>query len=274
MSYQEEEQFRLKRHSTKLAIDLAMQGKWREAVDINNTIISNFPTDVDAHNRLGRAYLELGEYTPAREAYGKALKLDPYNSIAKKNLQRMSRLEAAVVTAEADSRTAEPQSFIEEVGKAGVVKLSRLAPPEVLVKMVAGDKVYLRIEGASLVAENGRGEYLGGIQPRHALRLIKLMFGGNKYSAAVVSASEQKIIVIVRETYQHPDQVGMPSFPPRGIEDRTYVSDRMVKRGLEYEEAASEAPGYTIIDEEGVEIPVKESALEGGEEEEKSEDEE
>jgi len=272
MSYQEEEQLRLKRHSTKLAIDLAMQGKWREAVDINNTIISNFPTDVDAHNRLGRAYLELGEYIPAREAYGKALKLDPYNSIAKKNLERMSRLEAAAVTAEADSRTAAPQSFIEEVGKAGVVKLSRMAPPEVLVKMVAGDKVYLRIEGASLFVENGRGEYLGEIEPRHALRLIKLMFGGNKYSAAVVSASEQKITVIVRETYQHPDQVGIPSFPPKGIEDRTYVSDRMVKRELEYEETASEAPGYTIIDEEGVEIPVKESALEG-EEEEKSEDE-
>ena len=52
-------------------------------------IIENFPNDVDAHNRLGKAYMEMGEYAKAKEAYEKALQLDQYNTIAKKNLQRL-----------------------------------------------------------------------------------------------------------------------------------------------------------------------------------------
>ena len=57
MSYQEEERTRLKRQSSKQAIALALQGQWREAVAANKGILENFPKDVDAYNRLGRAYL-------------------------------------------------------------------------------------------------------------------------------------------------------------------------------------------------------------------------
>ncbi len=55
MTYQGEEQVKLRRQSSKEAIALAMQGRWREAVAANMSIIGDFPNDVDAHNRLGRA---------------------------------------------------------------------------------------------------------------------------------------------------------------------------------------------------------------------------
>ena len=73
MAYQEEEQVRLRRQRSKQAITLAMQGRWREAVAANQEIIASFPTDFDAYNRLGRAYIELGEYSLAKEAYEAAL---------------------------------------------------------------------------------------------------------------------------------------------------------------------------------------------------------
>lgn len=68
MSYQEEKQVRLRRQGSKHAIALAMQGRWREAVAVNKSLIESFSRDVDAYNRLGKAHMEMGEYPQAREA--------------------------------------------------------------------------------------------------------------------------------------------------------------------------------------------------------------
>jgi hypothetical protein len=252
MAYQEEEQVRIRRQRSKNAIALAMQGRWREAVAANKEIIESFPNDVDAYNRLGKAYIELGEYSLAKEAYSRAVKLDAYNIIAQKNLRRLSYLGKAAVSSEADSDKAKPEHFIEETGKAGVVNLYSLAPQEVLAKMVAGDKVRLRVNDSSLMVENSRGEYLGQVESRHAQRLIKLMAGGNQYAAAIVSSAEDRVSVIIRETYQDPSQVGQLSFPPKGGEGlRPYLSDKMLRDGVEYVEAAAEelAEGETANEE-------------------------
>ena len=242
MAYQEEEQVRLRRQRSKQAIALAMQGQWREAVAANQDIIASFPNDVDAYNRLGRAYIELGEYSQAKEAYERAVELDPYNIIAQKNLHRLSYLGEAVAGLEADSDRVEPQHFIEETGKAGVVDLYHLAPREILAKMVAGDRAYLKVDDeAGLTVENGHGEYLGQVEPKHAQRLIKLMENGNRYSAAIVSSTEDGVTVIIKEVYQDPSQVGQLSFPSRGGEGlRPYLSDKMLRRELEYMEALAE----------------------------------
>jgi len=241
MAYQEEEQVRLRRQRSKNAIALAMQGRWREAVAANQAVIESFPNDVDAYNRLGKAYIELGDYSLAKEAYTKALELDPYNIIAQKNLRRLSYLGEATGTPETDSDKAEPQHFIEETGKAGVVNLYHLAPREVLAKIVAGDRVYLRVNDLSLAVENSRGEYLGLVEPRHAQRLIKLIGGGNKYTGAIVSSAEDRVAVIIREVYQDPSQAGQLSFPPKGSESlHPYLGDKMLRRELEHIETSEE----------------------------------
>ena len=252
MTYQEEGQARLRRLRSKQAIILAMQGRWREAVEANQSLIESFPSDVDAYNRLGRAYMELGEHSRARETYSRAIELDPYNTIAEKNLRRLSHLGGVMIGSEGDAEEVDPRHFIEETGKAGVVNLHHLAPPEVLARMVAGDKVYLKISGANLVVEDGRGEYIGQVEPKHAQRLIKLMGGENKYTAAIISSKEDMVTVIIREVYQDPSQSGRLSFPPRDFETiRSYIGDRMLRRELESEEESAEGPGYTIIGDDG-----------------------
>ncbi|MBA7558748.1 MAG: tetratricopeptide repeat protein [Dehalococcoidia bacterium] len=240
MAYQEEEQVRLRRQRSKHAIALAMKGRWREAVAANEDIITSFPGDVDAYNRMGRAHIELGEYALAKEAYARTIELDPYNIIAQKNLQRLSYLGEGAGE-EDDSDRVEPQHFIEETGKAGVVGLYRLAPLAVLAKMGAGDRVYLKADGAGLNVENGRGEYVGQVEPKHGQRLIKLMEGGNRYSAAVVSINEERVTVIIREIYQAPSQAGQLSFPPKGMDSlRPYLSDKMLRRELEHIETMTD----------------------------------
>ena len=260
MTRDEERLLRYKQQRSKEAIDLAMRGRWQEAIDVNNEIIDSFPGDVDAFNRLGRACMELGQYTQAREAYSKTVELDPYNAIANRNLRRMSDLkETDSVVVETDK--VEPQHFIEEIGKAGTSILYDLAPKEIRAKMVAGDKVSLRVDGVHLLAENRQGEYLGRVEPKHSQRLARLIQGGNQYSAAVVRATAEMMAIIIRETYQHPSQAGKLSFPPRGMEEfRPYVGDRITKPDTELEDESEDESGYTIIGGDEVEVLPDESA--------------
>ena len=269
MSQAKEEQVRLIRQKSKQAIALAMEGRWREAVEANRDIIADFPGDVDAYNRLGRAYMELGEYEQARGAYGQTKKLDPFNTIAAKNLRRLSHLKEASPAAEGGFQRVEPQVFIEETGKAGVVSLYRLAPKEVLAGVDAGDRVNLKVVGSSLMVENIKQQYLGQVEPRHSQRLIRLMEGGNRYTATVISSAEDMMAVIIRETYQHPSQGGQLSFPSKGFGSlRSYVSDKILRHRIEYDEAAAREPGYIMTGEDEAELLSDEPADEVNEEDE------
>jgi hypothetical protein len=251
MAYQEDQRGKLRRQTSRQAIALAMEGRWQESIIINQGILEHFPNDVDAHNRLGKAYVELGDYAKAKEVYNRALHLDQYNVIARKNLQRLAHLgDTSPVTTENNAEKAEPQIFIEEIGKAGVLNLYQIAPAERLVTMMAGDKVVLKLQGASLAVENVRGAYLGLVPSKQGQRLIKLMAGGNKYTAAIVTANEKAISVIIRETYQDPSQIDQVSFPGRRLEEiQPYVSDRVFRP--EYEEVEELGEGTAF--EDGVE---------------------
>jgi hypothetical protein len=100
------------------------------------------------------------------------------------------------------------------------------------------------------------GDYVGQLEPKLGLRLLRLMNGGNRYVVALASLSEQR--VVVREVYQHPSQQGRPSFPAvSGETVRPYVKDRLVRRELEEEEVAPEEP------EEGEEWESETVATEG-----------
>lgn len=248
MSYREEDRARWRRQSSKEAIDLAMHGQWQKAAAVNQSIIDLFPNDFEAMNRLGRARLELGEYAAAEAAYRRSTEIDPYNAIATRNLERLSHLGEAQRAAPIGSGGLEPQVFIEEVGKAGVVLLEEPAPAETLARMAAGDRVTLKIDGARMIVESGQGEYLGLVEADHAQRLTRLAAAGNRYEAALVSVTTKAATVIVREVYQDPSQVGRLSFPSTGAAAaRTDIGDRVLRRELEAEEALTGESGYTVV---------------------------
>jgi tetratricopeptide (TPR) repeat protein len=251
MTYQEEKQVQMRRQSSRHAIALAMQARWEEAVEVNKHLIEQFPQDADAYNRLGKAYMELGEYAGAEEAYQRAVGLDPYNVIAKKNLNRLSHMAKPVVERQRDTNKAEPYHFIEETGKSRVFTLHRPASAEILARAISGNTVNLKVDGSSLIVEDSRGTYLGMIEPRYGQRLTQLINGGNRYTAAVVSSYDDNISVIIREVYRSPAQVDMLSFPGRRYEEvSTGVSDKVFRDTTEYGEAWS-AGGDVAVDTEG-----------------------
>jgi hypothetical protein len=230
----------LRRQRTRQAIHLAMQGQWQEAAAVNRAIIAVFPNDVDAYNRLGKALTELGRYSEAREAYSKTLELDALNSIAQKNLARLATLgEAAAVQAEGGQKLS-PQMFISETGKTSITVLTRPAA-EVAARMTAGDQVFLRRQNNTLLVESSQGEYLGEVEPKLGMRLIKLMEGGNQYAAAIATLNRDDVRVIIKETFQHPSQVGKLSFPPAaGDALRPYTKEGLVRRDVGEEEDSFE----------------------------------
>ena len=254
MTREEERLLRFEQPPSKEAIDLAMQGKWQEAVAINQEIIENFPRDVDSYNRLGRAYMELAQYTKSTEAYRQTVELDPYNAIANRNLRRIADIDQSGGE-DVDTDEVAPQQFIEEIGKSGTVILYDLGPKEKRARMVAGDKVLLKVDGNSLIVENRRGEYMGRVEPKTAQRLSRLILGGNEYSATIVRSQLDLMSVIIRETHQDPSQAGKLSFPPKGAEEsRAYASDRLLKEDVEYEDDNEDESGYTIIGGGEVEV--------------------
>jgi hypothetical protein len=239
--YQINEKTRLKRQRTNEAIALAMQSRWEEAVAVNKSILEMFPGDADAYNRLGKALTQLGKYPEAKEAYRRTLEVEPSNSIAKRNLNRLSHL-PAVKTGKKVGKPVSPHLFIEETGKTEVINLYQLAAREVLAKVAAGDPVNLKPKGKILTVENMDGEYIGEVDPKLGLRLIKLMDGGNKYSAVITRISEDRGKVMIKEVYQHPSQAGRPSFPARATSDdfRPYVKNSMLRYELEDEDEGLE----------------------------------
>jgi hypothetical protein len=257
MTPNDEKLIRYKEQRSKEAIDLAMQARWQEAVAVNEELTQKFPGDVETFNRLGRAYMELGKFSKAKEAYNKTVKLEPYNAIATRNLRRLADLKDNHKPS-VETGKLEPEQFIEEIGKAGVVTLVDLAPKEKRAITVAGDKAVIKLDGSYLVVENGHGDYLGKVEQKQAIRLIRLIIGGNKYSAVVVKSSAEGMTVMVRETFQHPSQAGKLSFPPKGLNDvRTFASDRIMKSDAEEEDT-----GYTIIGGDEVEVLPEEAEVE------------
>jgi tetratricopeptide (TPR) repeat protein len=241
MNYQTGETTRLRRQRVEQAIHLALESRWKEAAALNRSLISMFPSDVDAYNRLGKALMEMGEYDDARMAYQKALQLEPLNTIARKNLERLEVRAKAAAAAAAHgegTRKIDPSLFIADTGRTGIATLRAVAS-EAFGRLTAGETVDLRPQDNTLAVVTPGGDYVGQIEPKLGLRLLRLIEGGNRYVAAVASLSEQR--VVIREIYQHPGQQGRPSFPPVGGETvRPYVKERLVRRGLEDEEAAPE----------------------------------
>jgi hypothetical protein len=244
----DEKTLKAKAQRSKEAIDMAMQARWSEAVELNIALTRDFPNDVDSFNRLGRAYMELGKYSLAREAYSQAQGLDPYNAIAARNLRRLNDLSESD-NEEVETDRVEPHQFIEELGKSGVVTLHELSPKEDRARMVAGDRVTLRAESGNLNVYNSRGVYMGKVDTKFAPRLVRLMAGGNQYAASVVKSTMDMMTVIIREIYQHPSQAGKLSFPPKGMDEfRAFAGDRKLEEDDEEDDT-----GYTIVggEEEG-----------------------
>ncbi|WP_288089868.1 tetratricopeptide repeat protein [Roseiflexus sp.] len=262
----QDEKFRLQRRLQNQAVELAVNSRWEEAVQVNEKLIGLAET-TETYNRLGKAYFELGRLTEARDAYRNALRLTPNNRIARRNLERIEELLArsaslSPVSLKAGRQLVDLRLFVTEVGKTALTSLIDVQRGPALAAIVTGEKVELRPEGRGVAVYDTSGALIGRIEPKLAQRLNELMDGGNRYIAAVAHIDGRQVRIIIRETYQAPSQRGRVSFPGKLSESAlrgAFIS------GAQFDEFGEEL----LEEEEGAEVreDVDEEAF-GGEDEE------
>ena len=223
-----------KRQLEELARELAAEGRWSEAIEVNQQLIERTPKDVNAFNRLGKAYFELHRYKSAYEAYSTAAAIDPANVIAQRNLSRIEPLKAVDEDGDVEviQQVIRPGIFIEEVGKTYVDDLVNVAGQEVLTELSSGNALTIRVDGEDVGVVDHKGRYIGQFEPRVSKRLIELLELGNRYEVYVTSSSGQSVRVIIREVYKHPSMGNRLSFPRQGkvAIPRAYLRDTRLFR--------------------------------------------
>jgi tetratricopeptide (TPR) repeat protein len=211
----------------------AFEGKWEDAVTLNLQIIDQFEKDADAFNRLGRAYVSLGSLDDAKDAYSKALRADPANLIARRNLQKLEILRGQGGKSSAKVTRPGPMprtsAFLEEVGRTWVDELVNPGELTTLADISSGEQLHLSPDGDRLLVRRATGEVLGEIEPKTGRRVLDLMAAGNRYEIFALGLSGQTLRFILREIHRDPSIATTVSFP-RQITSRAYLRDRDLLR--------------------------------------------
>ena len=232
MARQDEKQ-RIRRKLQEKAIELAAMNRWDEAADINRQILQ-LGEDPDTYNRLGKALMEQGQYTEAHDAYQHTLRLNPTNSIARKNVARLDALIARGFESGQANRKPRQQvdlrMFITETGRTAITALIDVPRSPAVEALVTGEKMEFRVNGKTVFVVDADGTIVGRLEPKLGQRLAELINGGNRYLAAIAQSDPRTVRLLIRETYQDPSQRNRISFPGKLGEGAAYVS------GLRYEE--------------------------------------
>jgi len=221
------------------AINGALDRSWQTALELNQEIAERFGVDEETHNRLGKAYTELGKLDDALTAYRATLELNPLNAIAIKNVNRLEALIEEKADLPKGQAAVDINLFVEEMGKSALanVVLEKGFDPALVAP---GDQVELVAAGDTLKGGSSTRKTIGSVEPKLARRVLKFMAGGNKYAAVVATGEEASLRIIIRETYQAAEFAGQPSFPAsKSQEFRAYAKDSLL-RDVETDDLAGE----------------------------------
>ena len=211
----------------------ALDGNWEGAVTLNEQIITQSDRDTIAYNRLGRAYIALGQLNEAKDAYTRALHSDPANLIARRNLQRLEimRVPGGKFTTDVTRPGAVPRTsvFLEEVGRTWVDELVNPGDTLTLADISPGEQLVLSDEDDRLIVRRANGDLLGEIEPKTGRRVLDLMRQGNRYEIYALGLAGQTLRIILREVHRDPSLATTVSFP-RQITSRAYLRDRDLLR--------------------------------------------
>lgn len=205
------------------AVEAALSLDWDRAVRLNETILKGCPDDVDCLNRLGRAYLELGNCKKATAIFRKVLRLSKYDPIATKNLTRS--LAAPRKKSKSNQALTTPVSFLEEPGKTKLIALVNVAAPKVLLTQDYANGVKLVPRRHSILVSDADDNYLGALPDDLGHRLLVLTRGGNKYEGFVKSVAKNAMTIFVREVSRAKKFRNTPSFMSSGGDYQSYLRE-------------------------------------------------
>lgn len=229
------------------AINAALEGRWEEALKLNNKIIKSEPENLDALNRVARAHFETGNLKQAQKYYSLALKVDPYNPIAQKNLKILKSFKKdgkyKVVNTNPSLNPPQikisPSLFLQEPGKTKIVSLLKAAEPQKLSTLYCGMPVEIVTKNRGITILDSGGKYLGVLPDDLSYQIIRLIKGGNQYQAFIKAVRVNGLSVLIKEIYRSKKFKNQPSF----LDNHTYPNSDILTNfsNPETEEADNEA---------------------------------
>lgn len=223
--------------ASQKAISLALNGNWEEAIKANLEILKESPDDVDALNRLARAYAETGNIAKAQASAQKVLKIDPVNPIAQKCLERWK---SAKNTEKHFTGTFNSESFLEEPGKTKLVQLVNPGDSKILATLDSGEEVSLITHTHKVSVITSSGKYIGRISDDLANRLKKLVKSGFKYQVLIKSVDSKDVTVFIREIEKPKDSPHSQSFPVEKIDYVSFTPPELVHKEAPVNETPEE----------------------------------
>ena len=201
------------------AIQAMLLGEWQNATTLNKALLSENPNDIDALNRLAYAFTSLGKIKDAKTAYRKVLKLDILNQIAIRNIKKLSELGPRQLAKSASSIKYVNNIFLEETGKTKIISLVNMASPKTIALLTTGQPVVIAIKRSKIFVQDQNKQYLGVLPDDIGRRLIKLIKGGNGYTACIKSVTQHNVSVFIKETKRASRYKNQPSFMQAGNQD-------------------------------------------------------
>mgnify|MGYP001558238261 CR=1 FL=1 len=194
------------------AIDNAVKGHWKEAINFNEEIIKIDKKNVESYLRLGFAYLQTNKIKMAKKYYSQALKLQPNNNFIKKNLEKVKILESKKLT-HSKSSSVDPLLFIDIPGKTKTVNLVNCGPKSVLAKLTVGQQVFLVNKKKRIEIRTEDKEYVGCLPDDLSKRLAIFIKNGCLFSVYIKETSLKNTIVLLKEEKKVGRMLKFVTFP-------------------------------------------------------------
>ncbi|MFO7681988.1 MAG: tetratricopeptide repeat protein [Chloroflexota bacterium] len=178
------------------AIQAALDCAWEKAVKINLEILSQDSNNVDALNRLSKAYFELGKITKAKKCCKKALDIDELNVIASKNLEKFTHLKP---TQSNGIRLLNPHVFLEQPGKTKIVELIHISDKISPADFDPGTEVKVHSGNFRVSIFTRNGQYIGKFTDDISRTIIKNVNNDLQYSAWIKDSAPGRILVFIKQ---------------------------------------------------------------------------
>lgn len=208
------------------AIQAMLLGDWQSATSLNKALLSENPNDIDALNRLAYAFTILGRIKDAKSTYRKVLKIDTLNQIAIRNIKKLTDLSPRQIAKSVNSIKAVNNTFLEETGKTKIISLVNTAQPKIIALLKTGQPVIIAIKRSKIFIQDQNKQYLGVLPDDIGRRLIKLIKGGNTYTACIKSAGETNVTVFIKEVKRARRYKNQPSFPQTTEQDLNLAKNK------------------------------------------------
>ena len=205
------------------AIKAALKADWQEAIQINEELLNISPDDTNIQLRLGRAYVQAGDFAKAKKIFKLILDKDPINKIALRNL------ELAVNQKNEESSDATSKvGLIKEPGTSKDVSFTITDKGVTSNGLSRGDDLELKIVKSGVrvsYTKAGKEVVLGNLDAPLSNKIYEAKNEGANIRAQFVSGTDKNIEMLIKSS--------LPIFKSRKQETKPYVKKGAIDEDAE-----------------------------------------